>query len=99
MICDENTLKRKETEWKKCGSVTDGKVLKPMTRSEITSEPTFPIKKPLSKDSLHAKIKDGSLFGYVQCDLVVPDELKSKFASFPPNFKKTKVGRNDLETT
>ena len=59
----------------------------------------FPYKKLLSTDSLHAKIKDGSLFGYVQCDLVVPDKLKSKFASFPPIFKNTKVGRNDLETT
>ena len=42
----------------------------------------FPYKRPLSTDSLLAKIKDGSLFGYVQCDLVAPDELKSKFANF-----------------
>ena len=44
MICDENTLKRKDTKWKKCGSVTSGKVSKPMIRSKITSEPAFPIK-------------------------------------------------------
>ena len=44
MICDENTLKRHDTKWKKCGSVTGGKVSKPTTRSKITSEPTFPIK-------------------------------------------------------
>ena len=56
----------------------------------------FPYKRPLSTDSLLAKIKDGSLFGYVQCDLVVPDELKSKFANFPPIFKNTEVGRNDI---
>ena len=49
----------------------------------------FPYKIPLSTDSLLAKIKDGSLFGFVHCDLVVPDELKSKFASFPPIFKTT----------
>ena len=55
----------------------------------------FPYKRPLSTDSLLAKIKDGSLLGYVQCNLVVPDELKSKFAKFPPNFKNTEVGRND----
>ena len=42
----------------------------------------FSYKRPLSTDSLLAKIKDGSLFGYVQCDLVVPDELKSKFSNF-----------------
>ena len=56
----------------------------------------FPYKRPLSTDSLLAKIKDGSLFSYVQCDLVVPDELKSKFANFPPIFKNTEVGRNDI---
>ena len=58
--------------------------------------PRFPYKRPLSTDSLLAKIKDGSLFGYVQCDLVVPDELKSKYANFPPIFKNTEVGRNDI---
>ena len=56
----------------------------------------FPYKKPLSTDSLLAKIKDRSLFGYVQCDLVVPDELKSKFANFPPIFKNTEPGRNNI---
>ena len=56
----------------------------------------FPYKRPLSTDSLLAKIKDGSLFGYVQCDLVVPDELKSKFLNFPPILKNTEVGRNDI---
>ena len=56
----------------------------------------FPCKRPLSTDSLLAKIKDGSLFGNVQCDLVVPDELKSKFANFPPIFKNTEVGRDDI---
>ena len=56
----------------------------------------FPYKKLLSTDTILAKIKDGSLFGYVQCDLVVPDELKSKFANFPPVSKNTEVGRDDI---
>ena len=42
----------------------------------------FPYKRLLSTDSLLIKIKDGFLFGYVQCGLVVTDELKSKFANF-----------------
>ena len=53
-------------------------------------------KKDLFLQTLLAKIKDGSLFGYVQCDLVVPDELKSKFANFPPILKNTVVGRDDI---
>ena len=56
----------------------------------------FPYKKPLSTDSLLEKIRDGSLYGYIQCDLVVPDELKAKFSNFPPIFKNTDVGRNDI---
>ena len=52
----------------------------------------FPYKRRFSTDSLLAKIKDGSLFGYIQSELVVPDELKSKLANFPPIFKKTEVG-------
>ena len=56
----------------------------------------FPYKKPLSKDSLLAKIKEGSLFGYVQCNLNPDDELKSKIANFPPIFKNTEFGRNDI---
>ena len=56
----------------------------------------FPYKRPLSTDSLLEKIRDGSLYGYIQCDLVVPDELKAKFSNFPPIFKNTDVGRNDI---
>ena len=46
----------------------------------------FPYKRPLSTDSLLEKIRDGSLYGYIQCDLVVPDELKAKFSILPPIF-------------
>ena len=56
----------------------------------------FPYKRPLSTDSLLEKIRDGSLYGYIQCDLVVPDELKAKFSNFHPIFKNTEVGRKDI---
>ena len=42
------------------------------------------------------QIKTGKLFGYVQCDIEVPEELKEKFANFPPIFKNTNVGRHDI---
>ena len=59
----------------------------------------FPYKRPLSSDSLLAKIKDESLFGYVQYDLVVPDELKSKFAIFLQFSKTLRLEETILETT
>ena len=52
-------------------------------------------KRSLSTDSLLAKIKKRDFFlAFVQSDLVVPDELKSKVANFPPIFKNIEVGRN-----
>ena len=36
------------------------------------------------------------MFGYVQCDIEVPEELKKAFAYFPPIFKNTNVGRHDI---
>ena len=43
----------------------------------------FPYKKPLSTDTLLEKFPNGSHFGYIQCNLIVSDELKSAFFDFP----------------
>ena len=40
--------------------------------------------------------KSRKLFGYVQCDLKVPEYLKAYFANFPPIFKNTVVSRTDV---
>ena len=57
------------------------------------TDPSFPLK-DLSLLNLCWKKRDESLYGYNQHELVVPDELKTKLAYFPPIFKKTEVGRN-----
>ena len=88
-------IKEKGYKVMECRSVTSGINSKPMTRSKITSEPTFPLKDLFPQTPFKQK-KSGSLFGYIQCDLVVPDELKSQFANFPPIVKNTEVGRNDF---
>ena len=56
----------------------------------------FPYQRPLSEDWLMQEIKSRKLFGYVQCDLKVPEHLKAYFANFPPIFKNTVVSRNDI---
>ena len=56
----------------------------------------FPYKRPLREEKLLEQIRSGKLFGYVQCDIEVPEELKKNFANFPPIFKNTKVGRHDI---
>ena len=57
---------------------------------------SFPYKRPLRAESLLEQIRSGKCFGYVQCDIEVPEELKEKFANFPPIFKNTNVGRRDI---
>ena len=57
---------------------------------------SFPYKRPLREESLLEQIRSGKLFGFVQCDIEVPEELKKKFANFPPIFKNTNVGRHDI---
>ena len=56
----------------------------------------FPIKLPMKQESLLAKIRDGKMFGYVQCDLEVPDGLKYKFFNFPPIFKNFNASRANI---
>ena len=42
------------------------------------------------------EVKKGKLFGYVQCDIEVPENLRSKFVKFPPIFKNTQVSKSDI---
>ena len=42
------------------------------------------------------KVKSGSLLGYVQCDIEVPEKLPEAFANFPPIFKNINVGGDDI---
>ena len=53
---------------------------------------SFPYKRALREKSLLEQIRGGKLFDCVQCDIEVPEELKEKFANFPPIFKNTNVG-------
>ena len=56
----------------------------------------FPYKRPLSEEQLLQPIIDGRLFGYVQCDIEVPEHLRDYFSNFPPIFENTVVSRDDI---
>ena len=56
----------------------------------------FPHKMPLEEEELSETNNSGSLFGYVQCDNEVPENLREAFAVFPPIFKNNQVGRDDI---
>ena len=55
----------------------------------------FPYKLLLRKETLLTRIHEDKLFGYVQCDLEVPEELRERFANFPPIFKNCDIGREN----
>ena len=56
----------------------------------------FRYRHSLAGEQLLEEIKKGQLFGYVQCDIEVPENLTSKFNNFPPIFKNTLVNMNDI---
>ena len=56
----------------------------------------FPYRRSLAPEQLLEEIKKGKLFGYVQCDIEVPEKLRSDFINFPPIFKNTLVSKSDI---
>ena len=48
---------------------------------------SFPNKHPLRQDQFLPKLQSGALFGYVQCDIKVPERLKEQIVSFPPIYR------------
>ena len=53
-------------------------------------------KRSLTEHQLVEGIKKGNLFGYVQCDIEVPENLRANFVNFSPMFKITMVTKNDI---
>ena len=43
-----------------------------------------------------AAVIDGTLFGMVECDVCVPDELQDHFTEMQPIFKNTTVTRDNI---
>ena len=64
-------------------------------RFEERLRESFPYVCPLREERLLEQIRSGKLFGYVQCDIEVPKELKKNFANFPHIIKITNVGQHD----
>ena len=65
---DYNILEMYECDWWKM--YTTDNIVKQLLRE------SFPSKMPLREERLLENIKFGSLFGYVQCDIEVPENLR-----------------------
>ena len=57
---------------------------------------SFPYRRSLTEQQLLEGMKKGNLFGYVQCDIEVPDNLRENFANFPPVFKRILICKSDI---
>ena len=64
------------------------------TNFKLHIRENFPYRRSLTEHQLLEGIKKGNLFGYVQCDIEVPEILRANFANFPPIFKNTFVSKN-----
>ena len=97
MHWDDTIYKRKATKFLKCGSANGGDCSKqPILLKKIQED--FPYRRSLGADHFLEEIKEGKIFGYVQCDIEVPENLRWKFVNFPPIFKNTLVRKNDIGT-
>ena len=79
----------------KCKNVSSGE----NHQCKTTYSRKFPLKMFTYRKPTPKEIKKGNFFGYVQCDLEVPDCLRSNFAIFPPIFMNRLVGRKDMRDT
>ena len=72
------------------------RLYKTTTNVKVHIRDNFLHRRSLPEQQLLERIKKGNLFGYVQCDIGTPENLKANFSNFPPSFKKTLVSKNYL---
>ena len=72
------------------------RLYKTTTKVKLHIRENFPYRRSLTEQQLLEGIKKGNLFGYVQCDIEVPENLRANFSNFPPIFKNTLVNKNDI---
>ena len=79
----------------KCGSANGRNCTKqPILLNNIREH--FPYKPSFAAEQLFEELKAGRLFGYVQCDIEVPENLGANSANFPPIFRNTLVSKSGI---
>ena len=72
------------------------RLYKTTTNVKLHIQENFPYRQSLTEKQFLEGLKKGNLFGYVQCDIEVPENLRANFANFPPIFKNTLVSKKDI---
>ena len=74
-----NVIEKWECEW--------WRLYKTTTNDKLHIRENFLYRWSFTEQQLLEGIKKGNLFGYVQCDIEVPENLRANFANFPPIFQ------------
>ena len=96
MRCGEITYNKIVTKLLKCGSVSGGDSIKLMHQSKVNFKQNSPINILSAKNNSCNELSYGRIFGYVQCDIEVPEHLRDYFSNFPPIFKNIVVSTDDI---
>ena len=78
-----------ECEWK-------GKRIESDTKRFIDAEFPRRSSRRMTQQQILAAVVDGTLFGMVECDVRVPEELQDYFSEMQPVFKNASVTRDDI---
>ena len=62
---------------------------------EISEEERLRIK----REQLISDIQNDKIFGFVKCDIHVPDHLIAEFSEYPPIFKNCEIEMKDIGET
>ena len=81
-----------ECEWRARVDVSPG--IKEFLK--VFFQHTFGVDRTFSHDEILTAVLNGKFFGFVECDLHVPDSLVSKFSEMPPIFKNVSLDRSHL---
>ena len=73
-----------------------GRLHKTTTNVKLHIRKCFPYRRSLTEQQLLDGIKKRNLFGYFQCDIEVPEDLRANLANFPPVFRNTLVSKDDI---
>ena len=71
------------------------RLYKKTTNVKLHIRENFPTRRSLTEQQLLEGIKKENLFGYVQCDIEVPENSRANFANSPPIFKNILFCKND----
>ncbi|KXJ22829.1 Zinc finger and SCAN domain-containing protein 22 [Exaiptasia diaphana] len=87
-----NLVEMKECEWRTM------KRTDPEIQRFLENKFNRPLdhRRTLTTNEIVNAVKDGSLFGVVEVDIQVPDDLKPHFSEMCPIFKNTEISRDDI---